>query len=41
MLPWPNILGAVALPLLPGRALILRDAGSREPPDQVFKAQRE
>ncbi len=37
----PYVVAAVFLLLVLGGALILRDSGSRAPPDQAFKAQRE
>jgi hypothetical protein len=40
MLHGPYLVGAVFLLLLLGGALILRDAGSRGPPDQGFNAQK-
>lgn len=37
----PYVIAAVFLLLVLGGALILRDSGTRAPPDQAFKAQRE
>jgi len=37
----PYVIAAVFLILLLGGALILRDSGTRAPPDQSLQAQRE